>query len=222
MSIINRSDYDCLAIIVPSITKHPNSLIKFFLNQRNSTSLSFVSEFTNLQELSLSFSYHIEEDFKALQFVAFSQLQILKFDRFCPKHEYFNEFLGINGKDLKEIYLRYGGNLSNLAIAKHCPNLKSLYTRFVADKVETLKLILNSCQQLESIKVSCDYGYLNESELLKVITKYSPKKFQELKIYWPVDSFYLQTEIFLEELEPIFINWANRVPQKSLSLIINH
>ena len=55
--------------------------------------------------------------------------------------------------------------------------------------------------------------------MLEVVTKYSSKEFHELKIYWKSSSeSFARMEIFLEELEPIFLSWANR--QKSLSLII--
>ncbi len=90
---------------------------------------------------------------------------------------------------------------------------------FKHDEVKTLKVILNNCQQLESIKVWCSHDYLNENELLEVITKYSPKKFYKIKIFW-MNSRFVRSEFFLKELEPVFISWANRKPQKSLSLII--
>ncbi len=119
---------------------------------------------------------------------------------------------------MEKFQLNYDGNLSNLAIAKFSPNLKFLYTKYKNDEVETLKLILNGCQQLESIGVWCDnYYQLNECELLVVVTKYSPKMFHELKIFW---SFFSRSASFTKELEPIFIIWSNHIPQKSLSLII--
>ena len=76
---------------------------------------------------------------------------------------------------------------------------------------------MNRCQQLESICVWCgsDY-YLNECELLEVVTKYSSKTFYELEISWII---YSRSMLFTEELELIFISWSNRIPQKSLSLI---
>src|SRR5688572_31423111 len=40
--------------IIPSLTKHSNTLVKLVLGELY-TSLSFVAEFTNLQELELSF-----------------------------------------------------------------------------------------------------------------------------------------------------------------------
>ncbi len=49
-----------------------------------------------------------------------------------------------------------------------------------------------------------------------VISKYSPKKFYKLKICNASS-----TKLFLKELEPVFTIWANRITQKSLSLIIS-
>jgi len=84
-----------------------------------------------------------------------------------------------------------------VTIAKFCPNLKSLHTKFKFYEEETLKAILISCQQLESFEVLCSNNIINETELLADIVKYSSKKFYEL------------VELF-----------ANRIPQKSLSVII--
>jgi len=121
-----------------------------------------------------------------------------------------------NGKNLIELHISYDSNNSlNLAIAKFCLNLKSLCTGFKYNEIETLKVILNGCQQLESNDVLCGSGFLNENELLKVVAEYSPKTFYEVKIdYTDYKGF------FLGELEPVFISWANRIPQKPLSLII--
>ena len=54
--------------------------------------------------------------------------------------------------------------------------------------------------------------------MLEVVIKYSSQEFHELKIRWRSSTEFVRTEIFLEELEPIFLSWANR--RKSLSLII--
>jgi len=224
LTIFNRSNGNGLAEMFSLITNPSNNLIKLHICEEfyhyegtYYTPLSFIAKFTSLQELVLSIKFHVE-DFKTLQHVTFSHLQILKFNEQCPNHESFNEFLATNGNNLKVIHLRYGNTLSNLAIAKFCPNLKSLSTIFRDDEVETLKGILNGCQELESIMV-WDGGrsHLNESKLLKVIAKFSPKEFHEIKIIWNYGS---RSEPFLEELEPFFISWENRILQKSLSLII--
>ncbi len=90
-----------------------------------------------------------------------------------------------NGTNLKELLGYIEHNSINLAIAKFCPNLKSLSTIFKVDEIETLKMIFNSCQQLESLRVWCghrgDFKSLHESDLFEVVAKYSPKKFYELR-----------------------------------------
>jgi len=199
------------------LTNPPNTLIKLKLDVETFyVPLSFITDFTNLQELELTFYYHDDECFKILQHVKFPQLQILKFYYNCPKHEYLIQFLENNGENLKEFYIDNTNIDSiNLAIAKFCPNLKSLHTEFEDDEMETLKMIFNNCQQLESIRIACD-NYLNESNLLEIVAKCSPREFHELKI----DYGGYQVELFSIELESIFTSWANRTPQKSLSLII--
>jgi hypothetical protein len=86
--------------------------------------------------------------------------------------------------------------------------------------METLKLILDHCQQLECLEVWCANEYLDESNLLEVVSKHSPEKFHELKIYWGFPFFRPNRESFSKDLEPILMSWVNRIPQKSLSLII--
>jgi len=47
--------------------------------------LSFIAKFTNLQEISLIFNYTESlEDFKKLQYITFSQLQVLRIALFSP------------------------------------------------------------------------------------------------------------------------------------------
>jgi len=206
--------------IIPLLAKLPNTLIKLDIGVGDYyMPLSFIAKFTNLQEIILTFDYH-DEYFKNLHDVIFPQLQILKFKKHCPNHEYLTKFLENNGKGLKEIYLHNGNNSLNLDIAKFCPNLKTLYTGFKVDEIETLKAILNSCQQLESIETWCGHSlfgddYLNENKLFEMVVKYSPKKFYELKMRYEYD-----IELLSEELESVFISWANHIPPKSLSLII--
>ncbi len=123
----------------------------------------------------------------------------------------------------RKLYFKdcYVANSLNLAIAKFCLNLKSLNTTFSNDESETLKVILNNCQQLESIKILYDdyddCADLNEGELLEVVAKYSPKSFYELKISY---GYGVHSKLFSEKLEFFFINWMNRVPQKPLSFNI--
>src|SRR5581483_4299169 len=120
--------------MITSLTKISSSLIKFkFCFYRNQyIPLSFIANFTNLQEIMLSFSNTESfEDFKKLQYVTFSQLQILKFPYKIPKLELLNNFLEINGKTLREFYIRRDVILPNLvAFTKFCPNLRRLSVRF--------------------------------------------------------------------------------------------
>ena len=119
--------------------------------------LSFVANFTNLQELTLSFAnfFNVDNfgDFEKLQGVTFTQLRILKFEGLCPNHGCLTKFLENNGRNLEELHIRTESHSLNLAIVKLCPNLKSLATIFGDDEVETLKVILNGCQELESLGV---------------------------------------------------------------------
>ena len=219
-------DYKGLtADIITSLTNLPNSLIKLDLHGYvHNIPLSFISKLTNLQEMILSFNNRIDlEDFKELQYATFSHLQVLKFQFERPRDELLIKFLENNGKNLKEIYINDGTNDPiNVAIAKFCPNLRKFFAGFKDNEMETLKMILNSCQYLESIKVWCCDNYLDEKELFEVFVKYSPENFHELKLcYFSFsDSFSIESELLPEELESFLISWSDRIPQKSLSLII--
>jgi hypothetical protein len=80
-----------------------------------------------------------------------------------------------------------------------------------------LKKVFNGCQHLEIIKLWCGGLFLNEKEALETVVKYSSKNIYELIFYHLYD---LHSELSPEELETFFISWSNRIPQKSLSLII--
>src|SRR5581483_3956868 len=81
------------------------------------------------------------------------------------------------------------------------------------DHLETLKIVFNGCQYLKSINIWCGGG---EKETLEAIIKYS-QNISTLTLY----HLYSERLMLLpEELESFFISWANRVPQKPLSLII--
>ena len=225
LNVVHSDLYGNLtADIIISLTNLPDSLIKLQLyGYDHNIPLSFITKLTNLQEMTLAFNNQIYlEDFKKLQYTTFSHLQVLKFQFECPRDELLIKFLENNGKNLKEIYIDDGINDSiNLAIAKFCPNLRKLFTGFKNNELETLKMILNSCQYLESIKVWCCDDYLNEKELFEVFVKYSPKNFHELKFcYFSFeDAYSIKSELLPEELESFLISWSDRVPQKSLSLI---
>ena len=88
---------------------------------------------------------------------------------------------------MKEIHIPTNdiNNSLKSSIARLCPNLKWLSTVFMQEEIESLKVILNNCQQLESMEVEGgEDHHLNECKLLEIVTKYSPKKFFQLKITW--------------------------------------
>ncbi|EXX74848.1 uncharacterized protein OCT59_005063 [Rhizophagus irregularis] len=222
LSLIQYNNTDWRDII-PSLVKHSNTLIKLKLFLRKFCrigQLSFITKLTNLQELVLLFryNYHFDEINSKLQYITFPHLQVLKFPCAYPDHDMLIKFLENNGKNLKEFYIFSSDDSLNLAIAKFCPNLISLYTLFRNDKIETFKVILNSCQQLESFETHCNYELLSEKELLGALAKYSPKNFYRLKL--SLANYLLDSRLVSEDLEDFPTNWKNRVPQKSFSFII--
>ncbi|CAI2169841.1 13917_t:CDS:2 [Funneliformis geosporum] len=218
-----HQSYKCLSYIVPLLTKHSTTLIRLQINGTgNYESLLFISNFINLRELILSFDYeYVFEDFRTLQDVTFPRLRVLKFPNKCPNHEYLIKFLENNGKNLEEFDIDITDNSLNLAIAKFCPNLKSLFTTFLDDEVDTLKTILHRCQGLEIIKVWCGVWlreiYLEEIELFDVVARHSPRNFCELRLCYPYN---VQFDITSVELETFFQSWKDRTPRKSLSFMI--
>ncbi|RIA87719.1 hypothetical protein C1645_877854 [Glomus cerebriforme] len=187
-------------------------------------SLSFIINFINLQELRLLFEYdECFKDFEELQYAFFPKLQILNIVHACPKYELLMKFLEINGKNLKECYIGYNNgksdNLLNLTIAKFCPNLRKLSVGFKSSELETLKIVYNNCQYLESINIWCGSEFLSEKEALELVVNYSHKNLYEIILY---HMYFTRSKLLPEDLESFFISWINRVPQKSLCLIINH
>jgi hypothetical protein len=204
-----------------SLEKLPNhdTLIKLYLDSDNYMPIPFITKFTNLQEIMLSFD-HFNHDFKELSQAYFPHLRVLKFQYEQPSNELLIKILENNGKNLQELYFELDHNcfypIDLLALVETCPNLKKLYSGLSSNKLETLKMIFNGLQHLESIKIRCEDN-LNEKNLLEVVVKHSPKNFYELKLNYSFG----QTELLLpEELEFFFTSWAKRIPQKSLSLII--
>ncbi len=176
--------YDNLTNIIPSlIIKLPNTIVKLDLyGGDNYFSLSFIINFKNLQVLQLSFFYNeYFKDFEKLQYAIFPQLQVLIIKHSLPKIGLLIKFLEVNGKNLKELCL---GDMDccsddslNLAIAKFCTNLRKLSTGFESDELETLEIVFNSCQYLESIKIWCGDEFLSEKETLEAVAKFSQKFF---------------------------------------------
>ena len=203
--------------IIPNLTKHSNTLTKLYLSVNcDYLPLSFISSFSNLHTIFLSYLDNFNYNFKALQYVDFPKLQTLKIPDDCPSPMYLIKFLEINGKHIEEIYIGDnddGVDALSSSIAKFCPNLKRLSVLFGQGEIDILRDIFNKCQYLESMVIShkeaCNLG---EEEMLKVIAMHSPKNFYELKYFYP--------ELSPEDLESFFINWKNRMSNKLLSLFI--
>ncbi|EXX72226.1 uncharacterized protein OCT59_012400 [Rhizophagus irregularis] len=208
------------SIILSSLmSKIPNTLIKLNVYGRdNYFLLSSIANFSNLQELNLSFDH--DEYFMKLEYAIFPQLKVLIIPKEYPRNESLIKFLEINGKNLKEIYISevtgYNDNSLNLAIAKFCPNLKKLSVGIECKELETLKIIFNNCKNLESIKIWCGWKFLSEKEALETFAKYS-QNIHELILY---HQFKERFELLPEELESFFIKWIDLKPQKSFSLVV--
>ncbi|GBC03533.1 hypothetical protein RclHR1_05180010 [Rhizophagus clarus] len=210
VSLLNRTSG--MEIITSSLSKFSLTLTKLKIIEY-CIPLSFISCFINLQELILSYEYDDGlNDFDQLQYITFPRLKVLKFLYMIPKVGMLIKFLEINGKNLDELYTGEYDRLLNLAIAKFCPNLKTLFVMFINVGLDTLRTILKSCQDLESINIWCNY--IDKKRFLEVLAKNTPKNFCELKIYYIFD------QIHPEELEEFLINWKNHMPQRLLSLVI--
>ncbi|GBB86750.1 hypothetical protein RclHR1_13150006 [Rhizophagus clarus] len=223
MTLMDYLSVNNLEILIPSlISKIPNTLIKLNLDGGNNYfSLSFITNFSDLQELNLLFYYdECFVEFEKLQHVIFPQLQVLIIKEEYPRVELLMKFLETNGKNLKEICIGESAicsnNSLNLTIAKFCPNLKKLSVGIKKNELEMLKIIFNSCKNLENIKIWCGKNYLSEKEALEMVAKYSQNVY-ELILYHQSNARF---GLLPEELESFFINWTNINPQRSLSLVI--
>jgi hypothetical protein len=208
--------------IIPTLKKHSNTLKKLHLySNNNDLPLSFISLFSNLQDISFSFfgetcGTRYFEDFNNLQHVIFTGLKTLRFYFNYPKPEYITRFLENNGRNLKEIYIGQNNKHLNLYIPKFCPNLRNLLVVFNSDELNTLITVLISCKDLESIEIWCGKRFLSEKEVLEVIVKYSQNNFYKLKINNDSPS-----ELSPNDLETFFIGWNNRKSNKIFTLITN-
>ncbi|CAB4429352.1 unnamed protein product [Rhizophagus irregularis] len=209
---------------IPSLmAKLSNTLIKLKLygNHHHYTSLSFIANLVNLQELVLYFCRDgCFGDFGKLQYINFQKLQILKIQDRFPKVEVLIKFLENNGKYLKEFYIGdddgKSDNSLNLSIAKFCPMLRKLSTGIKSNELETLKIIFDNCKYLESIKIWCGDEFLSEKQALETVVKYS-QNINEIILY---HLFTVRFKLLPKTLESFFVNWTNRTPQKSFSLVI--
>ncbi|PKC16696.1 hypothetical protein RhiirA5_406750 [Rhizophagus irregularis] len=209
--------------LLPSLMKKiPNNLNKLHLRKSNQTSLSFITKFTNLQELVLSLDLedHLE-GFEKLQFAIFPQLQILKITRSLPEIRLLVKFLENNGGYLKELFIgedRFGYDFTlNLSIAKFCTNLRKLTCGYRKSELESFKIVLKSCKYLESFQIWCSGVFLNEKEVIEAVVKHSHENFSELILF---HLFEEHQRLLPRELESLLISWKNRVPLNPLSLVI--
>ncbi|RIA84949.1 hypothetical protein C1645_879613 [Glomus cerebriforme] len=118
--------FECISLkdIIPTLTNLPNNLIKLDLyGRRHYIPLSFITKFTNLRELVLSFYNEAFRDFNKLQYVSFPNLKILRFEYEYPEIDILIQFLKINGNNLKELYFKNPDISLNSTITKFCPNI---------------------------------------------------------------------------------------------------
>ncbi|RIA85452.1 hypothetical protein C1645_830763 [Glomus cerebriforme] len=215
LSAYNKSDW---TDIIPTLTKHSNTLTKLHLKSatNNNLSVSWISLFSNLQEIKFTYTtwkFEIQfKDFEKLQYANFPKLQYLSIPRRCTKLEHVEKFLENNGKNLKKFHTKESNFALNLSIAKFCPNLKKLFTIFMSSELGSLITIFNNCQHLESISIESKTIWLKVKDVLETITKYSPKNLYKLKIYDGLNS-----KLLPEGLESFFISWKS---QTSFTLII--
>ncbi|PKC12569.1 hypothetical protein RhiirA5_496835 [Rhizophagus irregularis] len=205
-----------LTNIIQSLTKLPNTLIKYELHGGlHYIPLSFIAKYTNLRKLVLSFNNNSISFnyFEKLQYITFTQLEILKFPFGYPKVELLTKFLENNGKNLKEFHICCSDSSLCLAVAKFCPNLKKFFSTGYIE-LGLLKKIFIGCQYLESINIWCND---NCKDVWDIIANYSPGNFYKLTLYYATNT---KSEILSGELEKFCINWKKRTPQKSLSFII--
>ncbi|CAI2183728.1 14153_t:CDS:2 [Funneliformis geosporum] len=188
----------------------PNSLIKLEIYaQENFMSLSKVERLKNLEEITLCFND--VDSFEGFETCHFPRLKIFELQKASPDGERLTEFLEINGNQLEELYLGSSDSLTNLAIFKNCPNLKSLYTPFLNEEDETLKMILLNCQKLEHVRFCCGTDYLSESTILDLVVTHAPENFYGISLYYPKGQ---DTGLLSYDLNNFFINWAIRKPLK--------
>ncbi len=147
LKYLNMAGYYCEHLtedIIASLTNLPDTLIKLELyGGKYYIPLSFIANLTNLQEMLLILydENDIFGDFKELQHMTFSHLQVLKLEFESLRIELLIKFLENNGRNLKEFYIGNSmDNSLNLAIAKFCPNLRKL-SGFKTNEIEMLKVI---------------------------------------------------------------------------------
>ncbi len=202
--------------ILPDLKKHRGTLTKLHIaNYHKDGIFTFIASFVNLQELVIQ-SFYIHHE---LQYMIFSNLKTFRIVGMngSTNPGILKTFFENNGKNLIDLYInRYLDNSINLSIVRYCPNLKNLLITIEKSESSTLKIIFNSCQHLESIKVWCGDRYIDEKEMLKIVANDSPKNLYSLKLSnWKI------SKLLPEELESFFLSWGSRTPQKPLNLIVS-
>ncbi|GBC10275.1 hypothetical protein RclHR1_00950012 [Rhizophagus clarus] len=205
---------DTVTEISSLIEKLPNTIIK--LNISRFYSSWFINKLPNLQELELL--TETEEDFIDFENLYFSELKVLRFRYSRPNNILLIRFLKNNGKNLKELSVCESDDIINLAISEFCTNLRKLSAGLKNDELETLKFVFKGCRYLKSIEFWCGGGLLNEKEALEVIAKHSHENISEIILNH--QHFKQSAKLLPNELESFLINWASRVPQRLLSLVI--
>ncbi|GES99106.1 hypothetical protein GLOIN_2v1781359 [Rhizophagus clarus] len=197
------------------IAKIPSTLIKFaFINGFGSSyiPLHTIHNLSNLQEF--TFSSH-KAHFFAKRDVWDEKLGCMS-DFYRP--EPLTDFLINNGSNLKIIYINKNNQHLNRIIRKYCKNARILNTDLTNIHSLELKYFFNDLPFLESIKINmCSLGEFNEKHLFELIVNESPKNFCELKLFYGDK---IKSTLVPEELEIFLKSWENRIPQKSLSLVI--
>jgi hypothetical protein len=127
-----------------------NGLENFILSLNNLISLTFIRPCDYGDYYGGSYEEIWSKTTTFLIAHTFLHLEILGLLK-CPAEvDMIIKFLENNGKNLKEFYVEKCNNSLNLAIAEFCPNLKSLYTLFPTNEIETLKTIFENLSTIRN------------------------------------------------------------------------
>ncbi|CAB4429305.1 unnamed protein product [Rhizophagus irregularis] len=205
------------------IKELPDTLTELTIGVKNNISLSAISRFINLQKLIIMFTTRINEDkLIKLRDVVFPKLQVLKLLFKGLNYNFITNFLENNGKNLKELMMDEceGKGSLYLVIAEFCKNLRKLSFMPKNDELQTMKIVFDNLQYLESIQFCCGGNYLsdlNEKEALEIFVKYSHHNVRELRLHY---QGFIMEKLTPKELESLLKSLTNHVPQRSFSLII--
>ncbi|PKY40018.1 hypothetical protein RhiirA4_453315 [Rhizophagus irregularis] len=231
----NESQSQSKDIDVLSLAKiHLANLVEFKCD--SDIFSEFISQVShNLQSLTINFKSEISNGLLDLIFsqnnLKIANLQYFKDSMFknlqelilyqeCSDNHIFYQLQDAYFSQLKILKIIYKNNSYDI-IKFSFPNLKILRTQIKKEEEETLKLILNNCQYLEIIEYPFAYNYV--FNFYNILANYSQEYFYGLILdysfawsVWSMDSLYED----LKDLEEFFINWQDRISQRSLPLII--